>query len=60
MAANQSAGRAAKFVNIGRNVVFASKSGRVESQPTRLVTTALIGVQCIGGCRATSKKKGLP
>ena len=31
MAANQSAGHTAQFVNVGRNVVVASKSGRVET-----------------------------
>ena len=41
MAANQSAGRAAEFVNIGRNVVVASKSGPVETGPTVLVAVAL-------------------
>ena len=34
MAASQSAGRTAKFVNIGRNVVVASKSGPVETSVT--------------------------
>ena len=42
MAANQSAGHAADFLNIGRNVAVASKCGWVETQPTRLVTTALL------------------
>jgi len=34
VAANQSGGCATEFVNIGRNVVVALKSGRVETQPT--------------------------
>jgi len=42
VAANRSAGHAAEFVNIGRNVVVASKSGRVETRPTQPVTTALL------------------
>ena len=37
----QSAGRVVKFVNIGRNLVVASKSGPVETVPTVLVATAL-------------------
>ena len=41
MAANWSAGRAAEFVNIGRNVLVASKSGPVETGPTVPVATAL-------------------
>ena len=41
MAANRSAGHTAEFMNIGRNVVVASKSGRVETRPTRPVTMAL-------------------
>jgi len=41
MAANRSAGCAANFVNIGRNVVVALKSGPVETGPTILVATAL-------------------
>ena len=36
-----SAGHTAKFMNIGRNVVVASKSGPVETGPTTLVVTAL-------------------
>jgi len=42
MAANWSAGRAAKFENVGRNEVVASKSGPVETGPTVLVATALL------------------
>ena len=42
VAANWSAGRAAEFVNIGRNVVVALKSGPVETGPTILVAMALI------------------
>ena len=42
MAANWSAGHAAEFKNIGRNVVVVSKSGLVETGPTVLVATALI------------------
>jgi len=42
MAASRSAGCAAEFVNIGRYVVVASKSGPVETGPTILVATALI------------------
>ena len=41
MAANRSAGRAAEFVNVGRNVVAALKSGPVETGPTVPVATAL-------------------
>ena len=41
MAANRSAGRTAEFMNIGRNVVVASKSGPVETGPTVPVATAL-------------------
>ena len=41
VAANRSAGCAAEFVNIGRNVVVALKSGPVETGPTILVATAL-------------------
>jgi len=41
MAANRSAGHTAKFVNISRNVIIASKSGQAETQPTQPVTTAL-------------------
>jgi len=37
----RSAGRAAEFVNVGRNVVVASKSGPVETVPTVPVATAL-------------------
>jgi len=42
VAANWFAGSAAKFVNIGRNVVVALKSGPVETGPTVLVATALV------------------
>ena len=42
VAANQPAGRTAKFENIGRNVVVVSKSGLVETRPTILVATALL------------------
>ena len=41
VAANWSAGHAAEFNNIGRNVVVVSKSGLVETGPTVLVATAL-------------------
>jgi len=41
VAANRSAGCAAEFVNIGRNVVVALKSGLVETRLTVLVATAL-------------------
>ena len=41
VAASRSAGCTAEFVNIGRSMVVASKSGRVETRPTRPVTTAL-------------------
>ena len=41
MAANRSAGCAAEFENIGRNVAVVSKSGPVETGPTILVATAL-------------------
>ena len=41
MAANRSAGRAAEFENIGRNVVVASKRGLIETGATVLVATAL-------------------
>jgi len=41
VAANRSAGRTAEFVNIGRNVVVALKSGPVETGPTVPVATAL-------------------
>ena len=40
-AANQSAGCAAEFENIDRNVVVVSKSGPIETGPTILVATAL-------------------
>ena len=42
VAANRSAGRAADFENIGRNVVVALKSGPVETGPTVLVAMALM------------------
>ena len=41
-AANRSAGRAAEFVNIGRNVVVVLKSDPVETGPTVPVATALL------------------
>ena len=41
VAANRFARHAAKSVNIGRNVVVASKSGLVQIGPTVLVATAL-------------------
>ena len=41
MAANQSARCTAEFVNIGRNVVVALKSGLVETGPTILVAMTL-------------------
>jgi len=41
LTAKQSAGHAAEFMNIGRNVVVASKSGWVETGPSALVATAL-------------------
>ena len=41
MAANRSAGHAAKFENIGRNVVVASKRGLIETGATVLVAMAL-------------------
>jgi len=41
MAANPSAGCAAEFVNTGRNVVVASKSGPVVTGPTVPVATDL-------------------
>ena len=37
-----SAGYAAEFKNIGRNVVVVSKSGAVDTGPTVLVATALL------------------
>ena len=42
MALYRSAWHAAEFENIGRNVVIASKSGPVETEPTVLVATALV------------------
>ena len=42
MAANRSRGRAAKFMNIGRDVVVASKSGLVETKPIIPMATALL------------------
>jgi len=48
VAANRSAGRTAEFVNIGRNVVVASKSGPVETGPTVLVAMALLpNIKCL-------------
>jgi len=41
VAANQSAGHTAEFMNIGRNVVVALKIGLVETGPTVLVVMAL-------------------
>ena len=58
MAANQSAGHTAEFMNIGRNVVVTLKIGPVETGPTVLVATALnfqnssedlVGVTAAGG-----------
>ena len=43
MALYRSARRSAKFKNTGRNMVVASKSGPVETRPTVLVATALVG-----------------
>ena len=48
VSANQSAWCAAKFVNIGRYVVVASKSGPVETGPTILVATALFCMLIVG------------
>jgi len=42
VAANQSAGCATEFENIGRNVVVVLKSGQAETKPTALVAMALI------------------
>ena len=41
MAVNWSAGCTTNFVNIGKNVIVASKSGPVETVPTVLVAMAL-------------------
>jgi len=41
MAANQSARHTTKFVNIGRNMVVASKSGSFETGPTILLAKSL-------------------
>ena len=46
MAANRSAGRAAEFENIGRNVVVASERGPIETGPTILVAMALHPEYC--------------
>ena len=50
VAASRSAGHATEFVNIGRTVVVASKSGPVETGPTALVATALHNVVGLNLC----------
>ena len=49
MPANQSAGHATEFENIGRNVVVASKRGLVETEPTVLAAMDLHPEYCWEG-----------